>query len=111
LNFQKAGGSVQSSGNPLAAMYNKIVAFTTDQLSPLTDITSRTLKGTHYEILVDCLWVDVVERINKECSSIFAPGMPDIFHKVRIPRSGGRPTSNYFILAFTNISLCPIRIT
>jgi hypothetical protein len=66
-------------------MYNKIVAFTTDQLSPLTDITSRTLKGAHYEILVDCLWVDVVERINKECSSIFAPGMPDIFHKVRIP--------------------------
>ncbi|GAB5586853.1 hypothetical protein Unana1_01753 [Umbelopsis nana] len=74
-------GSAQITGNPLAAMYNKIVAFTTDKLSPLMDITSRTLKGAHYEILVDCLWVDVVERINKECNLIFAPGMPDVFHK------------------------------
>ncbi|KAM3586495.1 hypothetical protein VKS41_001570 [Umbelopsis sp. WA50703] len=76
----------QASGDQLATMYNKIIAFATDQLTPLIEVTSRTLKGAHYELLVDCLWVDVVERINKECSSIFAPGIPDVFHKVRLIR-------------------------
>jgi hypothetical protein len=82
LELKPNGLSGPFNGNPLSAMYNKIIVFATDKLSLLTDITGRTLKGAHYEILVDCLWVDVVERINKECSAIFAPGIPDIFHKV-----------------------------
>ncbi|KAI8580015.1 hypothetical protein K450DRAFT_238952 [Umbelopsis ramanniana AG] len=81
LNAQPTEGSGQFNGNPLSSIYNQIIVFATDKLSPLTDIAGRTLKGAHYEILVDCLWVDIVERINKECSSIFAPGIPDVFHK------------------------------
>lgn len=76
------GGSPPASEHPLTAMYNKILHFTSTDLKPILDITQKTLKGSNYEILVNSLWLEIVERINKECKSIFAAGQTDVFHKV-----------------------------
>ncbi|KAF1796119.1 hypothetical protein FB192DRAFT_1293391, partial [Mucor lusitanicus] len=75
------GGSPPASEHPLTAMYNKILHFTSTDLKPILDITQKTLKGSNYEILVNSLWLEIVERINKECKSIFAAGQTDVFHK------------------------------
>jgi hypothetical protein len=68
--------------HPLSIMYTKILTFASTDLQPILDITQKTLKGSNYEILVDSLWLEATERINKECKSIFAAGQTDIFHKV-----------------------------
>ncbi|KAI7849841.1 hypothetical protein BDC45DRAFT_546809 [Circinella umbellata] len=70
-----------SSVNQLTAVYNKLISFATVDLQPILEITQKTLKGTSYEILVNSFWVEVVERINAECSSIYAPGQTNTFHK------------------------------
>ncbi|KAI8144116.1 hypothetical protein BJV82DRAFT_644216 [Fennellomyces sp. T-0311] len=67
--------------DPLTAMYNKLLSFATTDLQPILEITQKTLKGTQYEVLVNSFWVEVVERINAECSSIYAPGQTNTFHK------------------------------
>ncbi|CAO3589641.1 unnamed protein product [Absidia cylindrospora] len=66
---------------PLVMMYNKILSFATNDLRPILDITQRTLKGTNFEILVNALWVQIVEHINKRCSTIYAAGQTETCHK------------------------------
>lgn len=84
-NYSGSPSSSSSSAvleHPLTLMYNKILHFTSTDLKPILDITQKTLKGSNYEILVNSLWLEIVERINKECKSIFAAGQTDVFHKV-----------------------------
>lgn len=69
--------------HPLSIMYTKILTFASTDLQPILDITQKTLKGSNYEILVNSLWLETTERINKECKSIFAAGQTDVFHKVK----------------------------
>lgn len=78
-------GSPTSEDNthPLTVMYTKILTFASTDLQIILDITQKTLKGSNFEILVNSLWLEVTERINKECKSIFAAGQTDVFHKVR----------------------------
>ncbi|CEP12983.1 hypothetical protein [Parasitella parasitica] len=71
----------ETSEHPLTLMYNKILNFTSTDLKPILDITQKTLKGSNYEILVNSLWLEITERLNKECKSIFAAGQTDVFHK------------------------------
>lgn len=68
--------------HPLFIMYTKILTFVSTDLQPILDITQKTLKGSNYDILVNSLWLEATERINKECKSIFAAGQTDVFHKV-----------------------------
>jgi hypothetical protein len=70
------------STHPLTVMYTKILTFASTDLQPILDITQKTLKGSNFEILVNSLWLEVTEKINKECKSIFAAGQTDVFHKV-----------------------------
>lgn len=70
------------SKHPLSIMYSKILTFASIDLQPILDITQKTLKGSSYEILVNSLWLETTEIINKACKSIFAAGQTDIFHKV-----------------------------
>ncbi|GAA5801026.1 hypothetical protein HPULCUR_006468 [Helicostylum pulchrum] len=67
--------------HPLFIMYTKILTFVSTDLQPILDITQKTLKGSNYDILVNSLWLEATERINKECKSIFAAGQTDVFHK------------------------------
>ncbi|KAL7308698.1 hypothetical protein PS15m_011868 [Mucor circinelloides] len=76
-----SSSSAVSEQHPLTVMYSKILNFTSTDLKPILDITQKTLKGSNYEILVNSLWLEIVERINKECKSIFAAGQTDVFHK------------------------------
>ncbi|KAI8882841.1 COG complex component [Backusella circina FSU 941] len=73
--------SPDGNKHPLTLMYTKILSFASVDLQPIMEITQRKLKGANYEILVNSLWLEVAERINKECKSIFAAGQTDIFHK------------------------------
>lgn len=70
--------------HPLSVMYTNILNFASTDLKPILDITQKTLKGSNYDILVNSLWLETTERINKECKSIFAAGQTDVFHKVFI---------------------------
>ncbi|KAI9485431.1 MAG: oligomeric golgi complex component, COG2-domain-containing protein [Benjaminiella poitrasii] len=73
--------TVEQEKCPLSIMYSKILTFVTTDLKPILDITQKKLKSSNYEVLVNSLWVEITERINKECKSIFAAGQTDIFHK------------------------------
>ncbi|KAG1217453.1 hypothetical protein G6F35_009146 [Rhizopus arrhizus] len=77
----KALQNNKSEENHLAEMYNKIIVFVTTDLQPILDITQKTLKGSNYEVLVNSLWIEVTEKIGKECKMIFAPGQTSVFHK------------------------------
>ncbi|CAO3610896.1 unnamed protein product [Mucor hiemalis] len=79
-NYGSPSGSDESK-HPLSIMYTKILAFASTDLQPILDITQKTLKGSSYEILVNSLWLETTEMINKACKSIFAAGQTDIFHK------------------------------
>ncbi|KAI7904429.1 oligomeric golgi complex component, COG2-domain-containing protein [Cokeromyces recurvatus] len=67
--------------NSLTVMYNKILAFASNDLQPILNVTQKTLKGSNYNVLVNSLWIEIIERIDKECKSIFAAGQTDIFYK------------------------------
>lgn len=82
-NYGGSPTATNTSKHPLTIMYNKILNFTSTDLKPILDITQKTLKGSNYEILVNSLWLEIIERINRECKSIFAAGQTDVFHKVQ----------------------------
>ncbi|CDS10439.1 hypothetical protein LRAMOSA03115 [Lichtheimia ramosa] len=65
----------------LTTMYSKLLSFASGDLQPILDITQKNLKGTTYEILVNSFWVEVIDRLNRHGSSIYAPGQTDAFHK------------------------------
>ncbi|KAI9024918.1 hypothetical protein CLU79DRAFT_813755 [Phycomyces nitens] len=81
LDIHRTGRSPEPTVHPLTAMYAKILKFASTDLQPIIEITQRTLKGTNYEVLVNSLWVEVVEKIHGECTSIYAAGQTDVFHK------------------------------
>ncbi|CAG8519748.1 4747_t:CDS:10 [Ambispora leptoticha] len=72
---------LSSSKDPLAIMYNKVLGFISNDCFLLLEITRKVLKGTSYEILVNSVWVEVMESIMKKLLFIFNPGNPNVFHK------------------------------
>ncbi|CAO3646141.1 unnamed protein product [Cunninghamella blakesleeana] len=81
LTPSPSSSSILSDHYPLVIMYNKILLFATNDLRPILEITQQLLKGTNYEILVNSLWTEFVDQINKKCSSIYAPGQTEVCHK------------------------------
>lgn len=70
------------STHPLTVLYGKLLSFATNDLQPILDIAQKTLRGTSYEVVVNSFWTELVDRINKDFSGIYAPGQTDTFHKV-----------------------------
>ncbi|KAI7864895.1 hypothetical protein BDF14DRAFT_1731310, partial [Spinellus fusiger] len=66
---------------PLTAIYGKIISFIMHDLHSIMEITQKTLKGANYEVLVNSIWVEVIEHIHRECSVIYASGQTDVFHR------------------------------
>lgn len=99
--------NTRSQADPLTTMYSKLLSFATNDLQPLLDITQRALRGTNYEILVNSFFVEAMVRINQECSSIYAPGQTDTFHKVmsRWPSSCITPPRSSNIVCVSRIIL------
>lgn len=70
------------SKDSLALMYTKILQFINNDCNILLEITRKVLKGTSFEILVNSIWTEVVDAVNKRISFIFNLGNPNMFHKV-----------------------------
>ncbi|KAI8970293.1 oligomeric golgi complex component, COG2-domain-containing protein [Mycotypha africana] len=77
----KRSAPLEKEEHPLASIYKKILAFASEELKPILDISQKTLKASNYEILVNSLWLETAERLTRECKSIFAAGQADIFHQ------------------------------
>ncbi|CAB4405568.1 unnamed protein product [Rhizophagus irregularis] len=69
------------SKDSLALMYTKILQFINNDCNILLEITRKVLKGTSFEILVNSIWTEVVDAVNKRISFIFNLGNPNMFHK------------------------------
>ncbi|KAL1917277.1 uncharacterized protein VTP21DRAFT_4933 [Calcarisporiella thermophila] len=65
----------------LLALYNKILKFVVHDCAPVLDITNKVLRGTGYELVVNCFWVEIASALMKNVPMIFAPGIPEVFHK------------------------------
>ncbi|KAI8338456.1 oligomeric golgi complex component, COG2-domain-containing protein [Chlamydoabsidia padenii] len=77
----RSSPSTTTQEQPLVMMYNKILSFATNDLRLILDITQRSLKNTNYEILVNSFWVQIVDHINKKCSTTYAAGQTDTCHR------------------------------
>ncbi|KAF9145924.1 Conserved oligomeric Golgi complex subunit 2 [Linnemannia schmuckeri] len=87
----RAALSVQAQANrttdgaitvrPLVAMFNKVLAFIDTHCSTLIDVTQRELKGTNFDIPVNCIWNLSAETILSNIPHILSPGIADDFHR------------------------------
>ncbi|KAF8941953.1 Conserved oligomeric Golgi complex subunit 2 [Haplosporangium gracile] len=66
---------------PLVAMFNKVLAFIDTHCSTLIDVTQRELKGTNFDIPVNCIWNLSADTILSNIPHILSPGIADDFHR------------------------------
>lgn len=66
---------------PLVAMFNKVLAFIDTHCSTLIDVTQRELKGTNFDIPVNCIWNLSAATILSNIPHILSPGIADDFHR------------------------------
>ncbi|KAG0300082.1 Conserved oligomeric Golgi complex subunit 2 [Linnemannia gamsii] len=66
---------------PLVAMFNKVLAFIDTHCSTLIDVTQRELKGTNFDIPVNCIWSLSAATILANIPHILSPGIADDFHR------------------------------
>ncbi len=88
------------SKEPLALMYSKILQFINNDCNILLEITRKVLRGTGFEILVNSVWTEVVDAVNKRLSLIFNPGNPNMFHKVILTKK-----KKFFLFVFITLKL------
>jgi len=69
------------SPRPLVVMYNKIIAFINTRCSTLLHVTQKDLKGTNFDIPVNCIWGVTTQTILKVMPQILSAGDTDIFHR------------------------------
>ncbi|ORX77586.1 COG complex component [Anaeromyces robustus] len=67
--------------NPLTEMYNKIIEFIRVNCWTIIKITNKVLSDTRFDIFTNSFWIEISTRIISEISMIFAPGIPEVFHK------------------------------
>lgn len=60
-------------------MFNKVLAFIDTHCSTLIDVTQRELKGTNFDIPVNCIWNLSAAPILS--NNILSPGNADDFHR------------------------------
>ncbi|KAG0326541.1 Conserved oligomeric Golgi complex subunit 2 [Podila horticola] len=78
-NHNQTNGHPQE--RPLVAMYNQILAFIDTHCSTLINVTQKELKGTNFDIPVNCIWGVTTQTILKNIPTIFSSGNPDQFHR------------------------------
>ncbi|KAF9327840.1 Conserved oligomeric Golgi complex subunit 2 [Podila minutissima] len=75
----------QTNGHPherlLVTMYNQILAFIDTHCSTIINVTQKELKGTNFDIPVNCIWGVTTQTILKNIPTIFSSGNPDQFHR------------------------------
>jgi conserved oligomeric Golgi complex subunit 2 len=81
--------------NPLAVLYNGILAFLDRDLKRIMDVAERisarigreadsAVDARGFEVLANVIWVEIARALMDELgSALFAAGRPDEFRKVR----------------------------
>lgn len=62
-------------------MFNKVLAFIDTHCSTLIDVTQKELKGTNFDIPVNCIWNLSAATILSNIPHILSPGIADDFHR------------------------------
>lgn len=68
----------------ISVMYDHVLKFFADKCSLLTGITTGTSGGEvvrGYDFVVNAVFPEVVENLEQQMPTLFAPGNPDVFHK------------------------------
>ncbi|GJJ77758.1 conserved oligomeric Golgi complex subunit 2 [Entomortierella parvispora] len=81
LSDQTQGHDGAISPRPLVVMYNKIIAFINTRCSTLLHVTQKDLKGTNFDIPVNCIWGVTTQTILRVMPQILSAGDTDIFHR------------------------------
>ena len=71
----------RASQSPLTTMYNHVLQFIEDRCGILISITQKELRGTNFDIPVNCIWGTTTLAILKNIPQILTPGIPDDFHR------------------------------
>ncbi|KAI1300543.1 Conserved oligomeric Golgi complex subunit 2 [Mortierella claussenii] len=80
LTHTQHTGAHEPHQRPLAVIYSRVLNFINDHCSTLINITQKELKGTNFDITVNCIWGVSSQAILKNIPQILAPGIPDVFH-------------------------------
>lgn len=90
-----AAPRLDETDNPLAVLYNGILAFLDRDLKRIMDVADRisarigrevdgAVDARGFEVLANVIWVEVARALMDELgSALFAAGRPDEFRKVR----------------------------
>ncbi|KAG0290563.1 Conserved oligomeric Golgi complex subunit 2, partial [Dissophora globulifera] len=71
----------QPPQRPLVIMYNQILEFIHSRCGALINVTQKELKGTNFDIPVNCIWEITTQAIVKNIPQILTAGIPDDFHR------------------------------
>jgi len=63
-------------------MYNRIIEYIRVNCWTIIKITNSILSDTRFDIYTNSFWAEISTKIISEISMIFAPGIPEVFHKV-----------------------------
>ncbi|KAF9194333.1 Conserved oligomeric Golgi complex subunit 2 [Haplosporangium sp. Z 11] len=80
-NNSSGNNTRQTQPRPLVIMYNRLIAFIDSHCSTLISITQKDLKGTNFDIPVNCIWGITAQTILKNIPQILSPGIADDFHR------------------------------
>jgi hypothetical protein len=90
-----AAPRLDETDNPLAGLYNGILAFLERDLKRIMDVAERissrigqevdSADAKGFEVLANVIWVEIARALMDELgSALFAAGRPDEFRKVRL---------------------------
>ena len=92
-----AAPRLDETDNPLAVLYNNILAFVERDMKRIMDIAEHigsrigqegdTADAKGFEVLANVVWAEIARALMDELgSALFATGRPDEFRKVRSSR-------------------------
>ncbi|KAF9208535.1 Conserved oligomeric Golgi complex subunit 2 [Haplosporangium sp. Z 27] len=73
--------SNQPQQRPLVAIYSRVLGFINSRCGALINVTQKELKGTNFDIPVNCIWGITTNTILLNIPQILTPGIPDDFHR------------------------------
>ncbi|KAF9115793.1 Conserved oligomeric Golgi complex subunit 2 [Mortierella sp. AM989] len=77
----KQSNSAQLQQRSLVIMYSHVLSFIDTHCTALINVTQKELKGTNFDIPVNCIWGITTNTILQNIPHILTPGIPDDFHR------------------------------
>ncbi|KAJ3330955.1 Conserved oligomeric Golgi complex subunit 2 [Blyttiomyces sp. JEL0837] len=76
------------SNSPLREMYGKVLKFIDSNCAKILAVSATVFRSSHFDLLIDVIWVEVTVAITKNLFMIYNPGLPDPFHENFVITSG-----------------------